>query len=1698
MQKMKSSSSIPKLLKVALIVLLAVLVSACTPSANGKRSSKSSSNATDTKNPENPIFPNSSSYIQVGNEILTSAVTLDINYADFFQLRGKQIHEYLKASGTSDAACLISRFSDNNINKIIISAALPRSYYNFTSKSLEYYYSVSPNNPTTNKSFCQKTTLLNLISNLYPAYQIDYSLSILCDSTNCLYQNFTGQRMKLYTSSANEISQISVDNLYYNITNYNTPPTGNNNSCTSTAQCTAIGFDCCSGGICVNDLTLKAGVDENSTDYLQALQDILNNPNKIYNYPNYYNICSQPVVPPTTPTEPSDPEADAVRRVENLANLHSCTNKVLGELGVCAITHKNLEVGKTYNTPIDDRSFNFTFSNTAHPHLSQYMLSIEEVFIGEVSVFNVTKLDANELMANEYANEFIKISAHHNDDFSTGAVVTFLKQPPSATRNEMIIKYRNDASCVKLNSNLIRCEKYYTQDLNSNDNSIYSLLFNKSLMEKNRSYILDHYIATNNFNIPAFANLDMNISVEVDGIVQKRSTDWDLVVGYPSYIQFISNNQNLKVSRGQEVKITYFVTGSSNIMLSKNSAQTQINSLCSCTNGIECSIAPVKDSEGVIKDYACVYPTPPAEEPPMSQKFYMSSKTVPVRFFDQTGASKKKVGDSIYKQEGTKEFFYRNNNLLNPNNVADITDTTGASAQEDHYVGFHEIYGSLNTLNNAAKPAMEISVKKETSYDIYVDGGTLSNCVNCGSDYYSALTKLFPLTQFGSGVDPILGQTNRVATTVGSVRSDDLKFGRACLVPATMIPWTHAIKNSQQSQRLARMDAQHFMYANGYQYDWYGFDYGSVIGSFDGVKWFSIGTNRRIKATTNKLFLAVNAPFGDQSIESTFTVSINEESLNPFGENLITSDEKSDGAQCQQFHQCSTDNDCASTLGWEYSCATVSEISTPWPVFDANANELAGTQAANKKLISILGTNAGHSAKRCVYRGRGALCSQNYNSVSANNYIDSQNNSFHACSSANYCQNIYENGSANNKFNDRIARFARPQTTTTKDKFGLAAQIIGRPFDFHGSKSANPTVLTNLINNKVTSMCIPGKNIDGASFTQQDSVEPINANFKGDRVLNIGMTHVSNATVSPAYLSSCSVLDQNSNYFYKSPTATPASIKTKAASQVISSNALGVFKNILIAKDSDLSIYKNNNTVLTAISLTENRCLRAPGASCFSDLDCAPSKTIADKIKAINSEDLSLSSILNKYEIKFWQEELICSQAIKSNSTDYDPRNNRCCRDVGKVISVATANPTNNLNYRTVAGVDIPYNSQNRYSRASTMYDKTINSPSDFPELRSGSTNACGTGACFDKSAFRFDKQFNTLSGLNQLTSCTGHWIRNFDSGNHKWEKSRFQTIAPSNFRCYNWKPVPADNNSNLEGYEYDDGTYSCANFEKGSPNCPAVQTSTLTNKGKDILNYFGRLELTGIPQITLEAKSNYTDSVAQSLSCQSDPGGRAITYPNLAAAEKHKTPDIFAAGINDLVSAEYQLGVGGKLFYSASDITNFKTGTKKIFKEDEFATCHPAGTKMEVNADPNLCCTGNINPETQRCQLPDYVDVSVYTNRYVSSEAQTLGAGLFDEYGFIKDLSNLAYMACEKRICASGAMAKGVLISNLQIPGQDADNAEKIFRFLEGNTTADNKNGLLDLYNNGLRYNTHLYCIPATLAQDTNAANDLSIFKCE
>lgn len=1664
--------------KLITIFLLSIVmfIQSCVPTPANKRKTVLSSSNTTKPQTNLPTFTEGNNFIQNGGVIYTSSVNFDLSFKDTLQLRGKDVDNYIRNNGTQVVTCLTGRF--NAVNQVNILAAIPHSVYNFSTQTLEYYFSLAPSDEVNNKNFCQKSGLINKLFTLYPLLVPTYKIGGLCPLGVCASSIYTSQSLEIFSQSGGAITQIGTTQLTYSITNKPVINTPMGQTCVGNSECTALGYDCCSLGQCVKDLALKSGVNQSSADYIQALQDILNSPSHVYLYPQYYNICSTPIAQPTPSPSPNTSTTAAVNRLKALTDLYNCTTKIEGELGICTKTIPNALVGTYYSVVNDDRNFSNTYTNQANssytPSVKEDLMSIQDVSYGEVTLFNYDEFADETLLRTDpvVVSSYLTVKGQHNDDVVTASSVKVTAKPAASVSNDLVIRYRIDASCTQVNSSLAKCEKYYVQgQQKSGDTTILN----------RRGRVTDHYPGSNSFKLPYYANTSKAITVTVDGVTQRQDVDWELNSISPASIEFISTTGGLVVFDTQKVKITFFVDLSVNpVMDSKLAALSQIKENCHCAD-LNCSLAPIKNTAGYVTDYACVYPDPAPVVPPISQVVYLSSKTVPVRYFDVTGSSKSSVTGETLAQEGTP-FAYRKDNLLNPNNMPDIISPV---AGEDTYIGFNEIYGSLNYTNNSAKAAKEVPVTKGKTYDIYVDNGTYSNCVQCGNDYYSQLNKIFPLTQFGGGVIPLQSRTDRNQSN--GIRADDLSFGRACLVPATMLPFTHAVASDPQEQRMNRMRAQHFLYANGYQYDWFGFDYGAVIGSFDGVKWFAIGSNRRIKADTNKLFIAVNGPFGDLALESTYTVTINDGALNPVGSNMVTSDLESGGAECQKFYQCTTDNDCATTLGWDYACANVNEITTSWPRFDDNAKEIPDVERDDNRLTSILGISS--SGKRCVYRGRGSACTQNYLSSAINlnsTFNQTQIQSFHTCSANNYCQAISTNSVLNPNFNNRIARYGKVRTDSTSDTFGFGAKVAGRPMEYNAVETMRSETVRNFNSNKIAGICIPGRTPEADTFKAQNSTTPP-AEYTGDKVLGIGMSYRKNTpTAVSTYLASCAIMDNSNNYYYAKgdPTSSNAlntELISNSGTQAISTNALSIFTSIFNAKGLTFPLFTGNSGYLTTQTFTENRCMRAPGASCFSDLDCAPSKVISDRVKMISSEDTTVTAILNKYEVKFWQEDLICSQSTKKSDTTYKASNNRCCRDVGKTISLPSSDTNIPLNMSSVPGINLTMTNKNRYSRVATVYKDQINDPTNYPPLQAPVKDQCSdlvtSAGCIDTSSLAY--QYKTFAAFAERTSCSGDWIRNFDNGNHKWDSSRFQSFNPFMFRCMNW--LPAGDN------------WSCAGRPVDDPGCSLVQTSPYSGKARGVMNFLAKLELMGIPQIAIESQDYFNQTTAGDLSCLSNPSNQNDqTYPGGSiGTDPYTYPTQIYAGSNP--GREYYDSTTSKQLFSAVDTTNFQT-MKKVFKADEVASCLPAGTTMAVGADANLCCTGFINSRNNKCQLPDFVDVSIYTNRYVSSEAKKLSPNLFDQNGYIKDPSYVAQIACEKSMCASGVLAYGVLVSQLKTPGQENFD-QKHYRFLQSHAATDDLNGMLTLYNKGLKLNTHAYCYPSS--GSAPSSQDLTIISC-
>lgn len=1622
-----------------LLSLLAItlLVSACVPQATNtsrKVSSESQSNTTTDEETE-PSFETDFNYLEYSGTSINSVFSITSTFDDNLNFRGQGVNAFVTAN-PSKVYCAIAHFPTLTGVQNLVVAGFARSQINFSTGVKESYISFNYKtiDKSQNTSFCNNTAVNAKATAL--GGTIVYDVDDLCPT--CSNISHQTNKILVVDSSGNESNSLSATGLGFKVT-FGLPISGGVGLCSTDNECQVQNLDCCLSGQCVKDGTLKktyTAADTEYSDYIAALLDVSKDENNKKKYPDFYYICGNVIVPEDPEDDPNalTPEEQAQQNFLNLKYLHECTTPSEGEMSICTVRYENAQSGNTYTTVKDDRDFSTTYTGT-NPMTN----TIDEVIFQEVSLYK----DGAFIGTPGFT---FKAPSDTNDNLVDTMEITLTKAVDDNNKyKDLLIRYKIDGSCTVINSILAKCTKEYVQG-------------------QNLGKTTDHFPASNQFKVPTYIDSSREIIVEVDDSVRTRGTYWDYISGAPGYVEFAG--ASLAIQDTQKVKITYYVNSSTYpVLFSKQQALEEIGSICNCPNN-DCSLKPVLDDSENIVNYECNYPAPSTPDAPLQQQVFLSSKTAPHRHFDTNGVPRTDINLSDIlenpnlAQEGT-EFEYTNSDIGNPNNSSS-------------YIGFNEIYGSFNYNLAQAQPAKEVTVNKGTTYDISVENGIFSSCFSCGADYYSNLAKIFPdnLSGSGGGYKPDLVTSSKFGTT--NFRADDLAFGRSCFVPATMLAWSHTPKSDRQSQRLSRLAAQHFFMANGYNRDWYGFDYGSVIGSFDGVRWFAIGTKRRIKAKTNKLYLAVNAYFSDLTQENTFNILIQDSIINNT-QDYPTTDYETDAADCQRVHSCQKDSDCAAALGWDYACETVTSIKSSYPNFDDNGIEIPNEESI-ERLISLNGSYSG-SSKRCVYRGRGAACTLNYGNVTNtnNSYTSILGTRTHGCSANNYCQKLVDavqpqkfNNSINRYGNSILVRNTDPDATVQVPSFGLQAPIIGRPKDYVGTEVANLLARGNLSANNVQGVCLPGKaqSNNHATKTYEDLMDETPTNI-GDVVNGLGSSESSTNTSSASYLSMCPTFDTNGNYIsFESPTqaVSSAAIRDLASSQSLSTQFLNIFDSLL----SNKVVKDLQNNLADSASLNVNSCLRAPGTTCHTDLDCSPSDFVASALKSITTSDIGA---LNQYELLFWQQDLVCSQPDPSTSSDFDVRKNRCCRETNKTITIPTVDTTNTpendegytrtVNLSDAVGTTVAPNQASRYSGNSiTHYDRKQLANKD---LVVSSNDSCTVGSLSTtcEPVTNLQEQYETLSMAASRTCCSENWVRNFSKtsgGGHDWRPDKMQQINIGNLECLNY----VGNNKNCA----DPADFSQCDA-RSVPEVEAI----------DILKWVGSFDLTGIPNV-------------------------AIKDPN-AFSGQYNCQDNTAVPIPDLVDnvtlngAEYRGATDDEIYLKATDMTNFNAQVKQVFSKDTFSCCLPTNTQMGDGDDASQCCSGYINPNTNRCAMRNYSDLSVYLNRYVSSEAKDLPSTIFDkETGFIKDSATVIQVACEKKMCASGYLTYGVAYGKYKYRNVSEDIENKfVNRYIE-NETDDNFEGKVDLYREGLKWNSHVYCVPEEVGNNLLNAG-IPVFQC-
>lgn len=1636
-----------------------------------------------------PFSGTALNFLQVGSTTTEGRLDVASDFANQILLLGNEVNDYLITGDNLDNTnnlCMVVTFPTSTENNHLILAAIPKKILagqGGSAPALNVFFQMSSNNAgiATNKALCQKAALQTTLSTASPGATFAYGLKDVCSTCGVMFSG----TVRLFSPGGTEITQIRLNNLSIGLgPAVPDQPVG---FCTEESQCSALGLDCCLQGQCVNDKTVKSSVDQTSVGFQLAQLDISKNPAHIFNYPNFFNLCTLDPGGTPTPTATPDASATAAANQETLRDLFDCTTRSdeKSELSICTALFEDATAtittgGGVFTTLEDDRNFHSIYSGTSTLPLT----SIREITYAGQGLF----LEGTSTLT---LDPSVSLGTG-NDDLTNSTSITMITSlPANAPHEDMKLRYAIDGSCIEVNVFLVQCTKFYTQG-------------------QNLGGVADHTSGNQSFLLPEYADGTKSIVVKVDDSIRFAGTHYNInTVGTQLSIDF---NVASQVFDGQDVTIEYFVdrTTFPNVFQAKATAQETINSICNCGVG-NCSLEQVLETiNGVstVVDYKCVYPEDTVVDPPLNETVVVDVMTVPVRFFDTNGVNFDTKSIAGATQEG-KPFSYTNGDTLLPANASTP-------------IGFNEIYGTLSTNVSDPRPPVVLRTKVGRNYDIFVNSGIFSSCIFCGTDYYDFVNQIFPsnLTFKGGGYLPDPTKTNRKgrSSTPINIRSDDLLFGRACFVPATMIPWTHNNNSDLQTQRLNRLAAQHFLFSNGYQRDWYGFDYGSVIGSFDGVHWFSIGNSRRIKATSTKLFLAVNAYYGDLTIDNGgFSVTVTDSSTVPGSGPRVTRDIDSDGALCQQYHFCSSDAECVSNLGWDYSCQSIVGLTTTYPSFDDNAQEQPGLAGAEetKRLVDLIVGGANGQSRRCVYRGAGSPCHGAYTTtVGANSYHKTNNITFNACSMNNYCKDFATAGVDNANFNDRINRFANPPQVQNasggvtpglqEDHFGLAAHILGRPLLWNGTNTVSTTVQGLLATNNVSAVCIHGRDPDqfiGANTYLDSHTRDPAADHNGDKVGNIGMTQASSTVANAQYLAMCPAFDINGALLKFAEPGTDLSnvlIKLPTVTQNLSTNGL----KELEVNGTDL-VADFNASIITDEIMPDSRCLRNAGARCFTDADCGPNKFIADLALSLDATSLSVTEA----ELKFWQEELVCGNPRPKTSQNFNLNDNKCCREVNKQFTIFTDEIADiapvvdplGIDILTGAGaapgVDIPMNTVTRYTRMTTVYDELNDAVDPIPALK-----VVELGTVTNKVVFPAehpDNQQNTIDLIGRRTCCSGNWVREFAStngGGHQHGPGKLQQIDFSGFRCLNWDHCEFQDSTPGDGVcEDSNDHFTCTdplNCDIRDIGIPEIN---------NYLDWFGRLELTGVPQILLKTNCD-ADSNCQGqtlgfqdferVTCRVDDNQRDISLSNiippLVSVPSTSGPTHIAGTL--LSDADGQISPDAQENNSRrfirADNTNAFDGLKQIFSKTEFSCCLPAGQALPAGTTNSECCTGQVNGG--RCCLNDFADVSVYLNRYISSEASDQADGLFNaETGYL-DPSVVESVAVQKALCCSGRTARGTAVAELKIPGSESE-PDRTRRWVYNTNDSDNFNGHADAFQSGAKWNDHVYCVPTTFSIGTN-----------
>ena len=818
-----------------------------------------------------------------------------------------------------------------------------------------------------------------------------------------------------------------------------------------------------------------------------------------------------------------------------------------------------------------------------------------------------------------------------------------------------------------------------------------------------------------------------------------------------------------------------------------------------------------------ITDFTCYTPAPPNQVGPITNlNVSVPNRSSPHRFYSSNGLNYDDISGLNTKfpstiQEGDDFFYLDEFNKIGPVNGS---------------YNINSVIGKMTIDLSHALPAKVVTVELGKTYIVSATSGFFTPCAQCVKDSWFQSFSAYPSSKSGVGLQAVGYSTSRDTYSGNSTfgNYEDTKFGRACFVPVTMLALSHKKDAVLQTQRQNRLKTQAAYYINGYQRDWYGFNKDALIGSYDGVTWFAIGSGRRTTATSSKLFLALNASFLDL-VDKTDTIvniipdfSANTAADYDYDPELsLTDPHQNTGASCQKFHQCNADADCVAQLGWEYVCTDASQVKTKWPVYNSDGLESTNQEITGSLFEILKDTISTSSVKRCVYRGAGAPCKRDYSSLTESTKKPL------TCAPNFYCASL-----TTNKFNDELVRSPNELDDIL---YGMETNILGRPLNYvKGSKSLTAEIIANIKYNASSAIgltsgasddmgiCRPGKFLSATALTAHGNGD---ASKRTDYISQIGSCD--STAIDTTRFVTCPSFDDNQNY---AATVINQTSQNSCGGEAKHTNThISAFKSI-----EGLPLLNLQN--IDQPILAQDACLRRAGSICHSDLDCGPNKMHEDTVGSIDMQYFGGTEA----EQSYWRESLICGQATATPTPGtagyltYNLSDNRCCREIGKNFSMVTQGaksivPENAGSNETLSAGKFTYKdptAANRYSRY-TISKTALGDPTTIPVV---STTLEPT-----------KNQWKVVNETGSLTCCGGGWIRKFADGTHDWRVRKRLSLDATNFNCLNFRSPLADqnysnfssDNINSRSYQRDFGLLCKSPSEGGCLQIPYQPSSAFT-----------------------------------------------------------------------------------------------------------------------------------------------------------------------------------------------------------------------------------------------------------------------------